>query len=273
MSMPSTMNAIVAQADGDASILAYKTDVPVPTPGPGQVLVRNRLAGINYIDTYMRSGLYPLPKPGIIGKEGAGTVVALGPGAESNPRGIRPGDRVVWLGDGGYAEYSVPPVQMVARLPPENEVSEESVLASWLTGLTAVSFVDEAGGPVVAGDWALVHAAAGGAGTLFVQYLKSRGVRVIGTAGGPEKTALVKANGADVVIDYRAEDWVKKTLEATGGEGVRVVYDSVGKDTWDGSLKTLKRKGTIVSFGNASGMVPPISPSYVPPYAFYFGKC
>ncbi|EAU37089.1 hypothetical protein ATEG_02127 [Aspergillus terreus NIH2624] len=256
MSVPASMKAIVVEALGGPEVLEFKTDYPVPTPKEGQLLVKNNICGINYIDTYFRTGLYPSQKPEVLGREAAGTVVALGPGP--NPYNFQVGDRVAWLGTGGYAEYTAVPAAKTVKIPAG--VSDEDVMASFLSGLTVLSFAKETYA-VQKGDWVLLHAAAGGAGFLMTQILKSMGAKVIGTAGGPEKVALVKGLGADHVIDYRSEegkDWVSKVKEITGGRGVDVVYDSVGKDTWEGSLEAVKRKGTIVWFGNASGPVPPL---------------
>ncbi|KAJ5492361.1 Alcohol dehydrogenase superfamily zinc-type [Penicillium expansum] len=254
MSIPATMKAVVVEQTGGPEVLQYKTSYPVPTPQAGQLLVRNNISGVNYIDTYFRTGLYPAPKPEILGREGAGVVAAVGP----QTSGFQVGDRVAWLSSGGYAEYTAVPAAQTAKIP--EGISDEDIMASFLSGLTVLAFVKETY-PVQKGDWVLLHAAAGGAGFLMTQILKTLGAKVIGTAGGAEKCALVKSLGADVVIDYRNEedkDWVKKVKEATGGRGVDVVYDSVGKDTWEGSLEAVKRKGTIVWFGNASGPVPPL---------------
>ncbi|KAK2746323.1 NADPH:quinone reductase [Myotisia sp. PD_48] len=254
---PSVQIGIQISKAGGPEVLEYKTDLPVPTPKEGQVLVKNNLAGINFIDTYFRTGLYPSPKPEILGCEGTGTIVALGPGPNVNNFAV--GDRVAWLNKEGYAEYSVAPMTRVAKIP--EGIADEQALAVFLTGLTCLSFVKEAY-PAKKGDWILLHAAAGGAGIIMTQLLKLAGAKVIGTAGGPEKVALVKSLGADVVIDYKSADgsnWLKKVLEVTGGEGVNAVFDSVGKDTWEDSLKAVKRKGTVVFFGNSSGPVPPLN--------------
>ncbi|OJJ50891.1 hypothetical protein ASPZODRAFT_148279 [Penicilliopsis zonata CBS 506.65] len=256
MSLPTTMKAVLVEQTGGPEVLQFKTDYPVPTPAEGQLLVKNNICGINYIDTYFRTGLYPSPKPEILGREAAGTVAAVGPGP--NPANFQVGDRVAWLATGGYAEYSAVSVGKAVKIPAG--VSDEDLMGSFLSGLTVLTLAKETY-PVQAGEWVLLHAAAGGAGFLMTQILKSIGAKVIGTAGGAEKVALVKSLGADVVIDYRSEegkDWVKKVKEVTGGRGVDVVYDSVGKDTWEGSLEAVKRKGTIVWFGNASGPVPPL---------------
>ncbi|KAL1967946.1 hypothetical protein VTN77DRAFT_2363 [Rasamsonia byssochlamydoides] len=256
MSVPSTQKAVVIETTGGPEVLQYKTDYPVPSPQEGQLLVKNNISGVNYIDTYFRTGLYPAPKPEVLGREAAGTVVAIGPGA--NPYNFKVGDRVIWLSTTGYAEYSAVPAAKTVKIP--DGISDEDAVASFLSGLTVLTLAKEAY-PVQKGEWVLLHAAAGGAGFLMTQVLKLLGAKVIGTAGGPEKVALVKSLGADHVIDYRSEegkDWVKQVKEITNGEGVSVVYDSVGKDTWEGSLEAVKRKGTIVWFGNASGPVPPL---------------
>ncbi|KAI5283737.1 NADPH:quinone reductase, partial [Ascosphaera acerosa] len=246
------MRGVVVHRNGGPEVLEYRTDLPIPTPGEGQVLVRNSLAGVNFIDIYYRTGLYPSQKPFVPGQEGIGTIVALGPGEHA----FDVNDRIVYVGSGAYAEYTVATARHCAKVP--DHIDEESVLAAFLSGLTTLSFVEEAY-TVKPGDWALLHAAAGGAGVLMTQLLKLAGARVIGTAGGPEKCKLVRSLGADVVIDYRSEDWVAKVMEVTGGQGVEVVYDSVAKDTWEGSLTVAKRKGTVCFFGNASGPVPPFS--------------
>lgn len=256
MSVPQTMKAIQVSQTGGPEVLQFQPSHPVPTPGEGQLLVKNNISGVNYIDTYFRTGLYPSQKPEILGREGAGTVVTVGPGA--NPYNFKVGDRVAWLGTSGYAEYTAVPAVKTVKIP--DGVTDEMVMASFLSGLTVLSLAKETY-EVKKGDWVLLHAAAGGAGFLMTQVLKSIGAKVIGTAGGKEKVDLVKGLGADVVIDYRSEegkDWVSKVKEVTGGQGVDVVYDSVGKETWEGSLEAVKRKGMIVWFGNASGPVPPL---------------
>ncbi|KAL5341637.1 hypothetical protein BJX70DRAFT_386642 [Aspergillus crustosus] len=252
----STMKAIVTSETGSPSVLKTDLHHPIPTPTEGQLLVKNRISGINYIDIYFRTGLYPSPKPEILGREAVGTVVSLGPGP--NPYNFRVGDRVAWLGTSGYAEYSAVPAAKSVKVP--EGISDEDVIAALLSGLTVLTLTRETY-EVKRGDVVLLHAAAGGAGFLMTQILKTIGAVVIGTAGGGEKVELVKGLGADYVIDYRSEegkDWVKKVKEITNGKGVDVVYDSVGKDTWEGSLEAVKRKGTIVWFGNASGPVPPL---------------
>ncbi|KZZ89502.1 quinone oxidoreductase [Ascosphaera apis ARSEF 7405] len=252
--IPQTMRGVVVHEVGGPEVLEHRTDLPVPSPGEGQVLIKNSLAGVNFLDIYFRTGLYSSQMPFVPGQEGIGTVVAVGPGESSSKFKID--DRVVYIGSGTYAEYSTAFVKYVAKVP--DGIDEKTVLVAFLSGLTTLSFVEEAY-TIKPGDWALLHAAAGGAGVLMTQLLKLSGARVIATAGGPDKCKLVKSLGADVVIDYRAENWVARVMEATNGQGVEVVYDSVAKDTWEGSLKVAKRKGTVVFFGNASGPVPPLS--------------
>lgn len=256
MSLPSTQKAVVVEKVGGPEVLELRTDYPVPVPQEGQVLVKNTISGINYIDTYFRSGLYPSSKPEILGREAAGTIVALGPNTENY--NLQVGDRVVWLGTSGYAEYTAALAAKTIKLP--DGLSEEDATASFLNGLTALTLARETY-EVKPGDWVLLHASAGGVGFLMTQILRAIGARIIGTAGGPEKVALVKSLGADHVIDYRSEagkDWVKTVKEITNGCGVDVVFDSVGRDTWEGSLEAVKRKGTIIWFGNSSGPVPPL---------------
>lgn len=255
-SVPKTQKAVQVTQVGGPEVLNFKTDLPVPTPKENQFLVKNILSGINYIDIYFRSGLYPSPKPEILGREGVGKIVSVGPG--NNPDGFKPGDRVVWMGTAGYAEYSVVGYPYLSRVP--DEISDEQVVAGFLVGLTSLALVKEAY-PVQKGEWILLHAAAGGAGQVLIQLLKKIGAKIIGTAGGPEKIQLIKDLGVDVAIDYKSpegKDFAARVREVTNGEGVAAVFDSVGKDTWEGSLKAVKRKGTVVFFGNASGPVPPI---------------
>lgn len=249
------MAAVVASSTGGPSVLEYKSSHPTPKPTAGQVLVKNTFAGVNYIDTYFRTGLYPSPTglPMVIGQEASGTIAALGPDTTSD---LKEGDRVVWMKFGGYAEYSAVPIEKVVKIP--DGIKDEDAIGSFLMGMTAMANAQEAY-PVKKGDFVLVHAAAGGVGLLMCQILKKIGARTIGTAGGPEKCALAKENGAEFMIDYKADsDWLSKVKEITNGEGVHAVYDGVGKDTWEHSLEAVRRKGTVVFFGNASGPVPAI---------------
>ncbi|KAB5530518.1 hypothetical protein GE09DRAFT_394692 [Coniochaeta sp. 2T2.1] len=263
MSIPSTQKAVVVERTGGPEVLEYRTDYAITTPKDGQILVKNEIAGINYIDTYFRSGLYPSAKPEVLGREAAGTAIALG--ANTDGYGLKIGDRVIWLATSGYAEYSAVPAAKTLKLP--DDLSYEDATAGFMSGLTVLALTRETYS-VKPGNWVLVHAAAGGVGFLMIQVLKNIGARVIGIAGGPEKVALVKGLGADHVIDYRSreeQDWVSVAMKVTGGTGVDVVYDSVGKDTWEGSLAVVKPKGTIVWFGNSSGPIPPLPLSRLSP--------
>ncbi|KAJ9123501.1 hypothetical protein QFC24_003715 [Naganishia onofrii] len=253
--IPSTMRGVLCTAVGGPSVLSYQTDLPVPRPTAGQVLIHNTYAGINYIDTYFRSGVYPSPKPEILGRDGEGVIVALGQG---ETYGLKVGQRVVWMGSGGYAEYSAVPALHVATIP--DGIPETIAVAALLQGLTALTMITESH-PTKPREWCLVHAAAGGVGLWLCQLLKALGARVIGTASTAEKVEEATRAGAEHMINYSLPeaDLVGRVLEITGGEGVSAVFDGVGKDTFDDDLKVVKRKGTVVSFGNASGVVPPFA--------------
>lgn len=229
--------------------------VAVPAPGPGEVQVRHTAIGVNFIDTYHRSGLYPLPLPSALGQEAAGVVAAVGDGV----RTYAVGDRVGYCttGPGAYSQVRNVPTDRLLVLP--DDVDDVTAAASLLKGLT-VSFLIRSTYAVQAGQTVLWHAAAGGVGQLAVQWLKQLGAVVIGTAGSAEKVAEVRALGADHVIDYRNEDFVARVREITGGAGVPVVYDSVGHSTLPGSLRCLARRGMLVSFGNASGKPDAVDP-------------
>ena len=246
------MKAIRVHEYGGPEVLNYG-DVPEPEPGPGQARVRLAASGVNYIDVYQRTGVYPMDLPLIAGQEGAGEVEAVGEGVEE----ISAGDYVAFAGvPGAYAEYVVAPVE---RLVPFNVTYVEARLAAavMLQGMTA-HYLTHSTFPVQEGQSVLVHAAAGGVGLLLCQLAKMRGASVIGTAGTEEKARLAKGAGADEVILYTEQDFVEETKRITDGEGVHVVYDSVGKDTFDGSLDSLRPRGYMVLFGGSSGQVPPI---------------
>lgn len=229
-------------------------DIEQPRPGPGEVLIEHKAIGVNFIDTYMRSGLYPVTLPFVPGNEGAGVVLEVGPGVED----FKPGHRVAYCGGngGGYSEQRVMPAGRVLKLP--DDISFERGAAMTLKGLTAW-FLLRRTYPVKPGDIVLYHAAAGGVGLIFGQWAKHLGATVIGTAGSPEKIELAKAHGFDHVINYREENFVERVREITGGKMCQVVYDSVGKDTFPASLDCLRPLGMFVSFGQSSGMVPPFS--------------
>ena len=229
-------------------------EVDVRAPQAGELLVEVAAAGVNYIDTYQRQGIYPMELPLVLGLEGAGTVTEIG----SDVAGFSPGDQVAWQGSiGSYATHKILPASVAVKVP--DAVSTEIAAAAMLQGITAHYLVASTY-EVKPGDDVLVHAAAGGVGLLLVQLAKARGARVIGTVSTEEKEKLAREAGADEVIRYDREDFAKITRELTGGEGVDVVYDGVGKDTVDGSLASLKVRGLLALFGASSGPVPPINP-------------
>src|SRR5919205_199902 len=246
------MKAVRVNEYGGPEVLSYE-DVPVPEPEAGQALVRLAASGVNFIDVYQRTGTYPMELPFTLGLEGAGEVEAVGEGVEE----ISPGDYVAFAGvPGAYAEYIVAPAE---RLVPFNATLVEARIAAavMLQGMTA-HYLTHSTFPLEEGFTALVHAAAGGVGLLLVQLAKMRGATVIGTVGTEEKAKLAREAGADEVILYTEQDFIEETNRITGGEGVHVVYDSVGKDTFDGSLDCLRRRGYMVLFGQSSGPVPPV---------------
>ncbi|OAA66027.1 quinone oxidoreductase [Cordyceps fumosorosea ARSEF 2679] len=250
--IPATMKAISITKNGGPEVLEY-TDVPVPVPQPDEILVRNHVAGVNFIDTYFRSGQYPSPTfPRILGQDAAGEVVAVGPAA-AVPH--IPGSTVVFMnGTGTYAEYSTVKASAAVALP--EGVAREDAVAAYLQGLTAWTFIRRAG-LTQPGEWAFVHAAAGGVGSLLVQLLKRVvGARVIATASSPEKRKIVEGLGADYALDSN-EDWVARVQEITGGHGVDSIYDGVGKATFHKDLEMIAVGGSLVMLGNASGNVEP----------------
>jgi NADPH2:quinone reductase len=247
------MRAIRVHEPGGPEKLTLE-DIAVPTPAAGQVLVRIAAAGVNFIDIYHRTGLYKLPLPFTPGGEAAGTVETIGSGVEH----LKPGDRVAFAGPpGAYAEYQVVPASAAVPVPDGLELKQAA--AAMLQGMTA-HYLTHSTYPLSAGDVCLVHAAAGGTGRLIVQMAKMLGAQVIGTAGTQEKAREARLIGADEVIVYTEQEFDTETRRLTDGRGVDVVYDSVGKSTWEKSLNSLKPRGMMVSFGNASGAVEPISP-------------
>ncbi|AXU96776.1 quinone oxidoreductase [Erwinia persicina] len=228
----------------------HLVDFDVPDPAPGEVQVENKAIGINYIDTYVRSGLYPSPLPGGLGTEAAGVVTRVGEGVSV----LKPGDRVVYAQSalGAYSELHNVPVDKVALLP--DVISFEQAAASFLKGLT-VHYLLRQTYVVQPDEVFLFHAAAGGVGLIACQWAKALGAHLIGTVGSAEKAQLAKNAGAWATINYREEDIAARVSELTHGKKLRVVYDSVGKDTWEASLDCLQRRGLMVSFGNASGPV------------------
>jgi NADPH2:quinone reductase len=252
-SAPVTVRALVVPRTGGSDVLTVQ-DREVPTPGPGQVRVTVAAAGINFIDIYQREGVYPKPLPFVVGGEGAGTVQAVGDGVD-----LAVGDRVAWAeGPGSAAGAVLVDAAKVVHVP--DGVDLEVAAAVMLQGITAHYLVNSTYA-VQPGDLVLVHAVAGGVGQLLVQLVKAKGATLIGTAGSAEKVALGLERGADHVIDYSRlsdlDELPALVKELTGGEGVHVVYDGVGKTTFDASLATLRRRGTMVLFGGASGQVPP----------------
>ena len=228
----------------------------IPEAGPDELLIRQTAAGVNYIDVYLRTGVYPHALPFVPGREGVGIVDAVGTGVT----GFTTGMRVAYPDApnlGGYAEYVAVPARFCVEVPPG--VDDEVACGAMLQALTAQYLAGDSH-TIVPGDRVLVHAAAGGVGRILVQLAKRRGATVIATAGGPEKTALAKSAGADHVIDYRAVDFEPVVKEITGGSGVDAVYDAVGKDTWERSLRSLRVRGSFVLYGASSGKVPPIDP-------------
>ncbi|KAF4637736.1 hypothetical protein G7Y89_g338 [Cudoniella acicularis] len=253
-SIPKTMKGVLIEKTGGVEVLQYKTDLPVPSPKEGEILVKNNFIGINYIDTYFRTGLYSVPKPEILGREAEGTIVSTGPG---ELYGMKTGDRVVWMASGAYAEFTAVPAAKSHVIPPALEPGIAA--AALLQGLTALTLIREAHF-VQKGDWVLVHAAAGGVGLWLCQLLKAVGAKVIGTSSSEEKMKLAKENGAQEMVNYKTEkDFVKRIKEITSGEGVAVVFDSTGKDQFENDLEVVARKGSLVSYGNSSGAVPPFS--------------
>jgi NADPH2:quinone reductase len=228
-------------------------EVPVGEPGAGQVRIRHTAIGVNFVDTYQRSGLYPMQVPQVAGNEAAGVVEAVGSGVTD----LKTGDRVTYTGlVGAYCESRVVPADRLVKLP--KEISDLQAASMLLKGLT-VHYLIFTTYKVQKGDTVLWHAAAGGVGLIACQWLKALGVTVIGTAGSDEKCALAKSHGAEHVINYSKENFVERVKAITGGKGLPVVYDAVGKTTWDGSLDCLRPRGLMVSFGNASGAVPPVN--------------
>ena len=244
------MKAIRFEQVGGPEVLQF-VDVELPAPGRGIARVKHTAVGVNFIDTYHRTGLYKLPLPSGLGSEAAGIVEAVGEGVSN----VKPGDRVAYAGAmGAYAEANNVPADRLVKIPAG--VSDETAAAAMLKGMTA-QYLLKRTYPVKRGETILFHAAAGGVGLIAGQWAKHLGATVIGTVGSDEKVALAKENGSAHVLNTRKEDWVKRVREITGGVGVPVVYDSIGKDTFMGSLDCLQVRGMMVSFGNASGAVPP----------------
>lgn len=247
------MKAIRAQAPGGPEVLRYE-DVPRPEPKPGEAVVKIEAAGLNYIDVYLRTGAYKAPFPLTLGQEGSGTVAAVGDGVT----GVRVGDRVASVNmAGSYADYAAVSAEKLVPLP--DGVSVAQGAAAMLQGMTA-QYLAFSTYPLKAGDSCLVHAAAGGVGQLLCQVAKIRGAFVIGTAGGEAKIRIARGAGADETIDYQTQDFEAEVRRITAGKGVQVVYDSVGKTTFEKGLNCLARRGMMVLFGQSSGGVLPVDP-------------
>jgi NADPH2:quinone reductase len=248
-------SAVVVHEIGGPEKLSFES-VPDAAPGPGEARIRHTAIGLNFIDVYFRTGLYKAPSlPFVPGQEAAGVVEAVGPGVTS----VGPGDRVAYANaPGAYTEARVVPADRLVRLPAG--VDDKVAAAMMLKGMTAEFLLNRCA-RVSPGDTIVFHAAAGGVGSIACQWARALGLRVIGTAGGPEKVARARQNGCDEVVDLRSEDLVARVKELTGGAGVRAVFDSIGKDTFAASLDCLGRRGMLVLFGQSSGVVPPIEPS------------
>ncbi|HUD23151.1 MAG TPA: quinone oxidoreductase [Acidobacteriaceae bacterium] len=244
------MQAIQITQTGGAEVLVRR-ELPTPTPGPGEALVRIEACGVNFIDIYLREGRYPSTLPFIPGQEAAGVVAALGPGVTA----FKVGDRVAWCGiPGTYAALAVAPIARLIAIP--DGVTTQQAAAAMLQGMTA-HYLTNSTYAIQPGDAVLVHAGAGGVGLLLIQMAKRLGARVFATVSNEEKAALAHAAGADEMILYTREDFTAKVREFTSGAGVPVVYDSVGKTTFDGSLACLRPRGILVLYGGSSGAVPP----------------
>jgi NADPH:quinone reductase len=260
--MTQTSRAVRIHATGGPEQLVIDT-VPVGEPAAGQVRIRHHAIGLNYIDVYQRSGLYPNTMPLALGMEGAGVIEAVGEGVTH----LKAGDRAAYAANppGSYCDVRVMPAMNVCKLP--DGIDFETGAAMMLKGLTAQYLLKKCL-PVeglAAGDFVLFHAAAGGVGLIACQWAKTLGLRLIGTAGSDDKCKLAQEHGAEFTINYRTEDFAARVKEITGGKGVKVVYDSVGKDTFDKSLDCLMPFGLMVSFGNASGPVAPFAPGILGP--------
>jgi NADPH2:quinone reductase len=244
------MQAIQILTTGSADVLTVR-DLPTPAPGPGEALIRIEASGVNFIDTYFREGRYPAHLPYTLGQEASGIIVAVAPDVTS----FKPGDRVAWCGiPGTYAQLAVAPANRLVAVP--QDVTFQQAAAALTQGLTA-HYLTHSTYQIKSGDEVLIHAGAGGTGLLFIQMAKNLGARVITTVSTDEKAALARAAGADEIILYTKEDFAVRVKEITNGRGLPVVYDSVGKTTFEQSLQCLRPRGLMVLFGGSSGAVPP----------------
>src|SRR5574337_438206 len=248
------MKAVRVHEVGGPEVLRYE-EIPAPTPGPGQALVKVEAIGLNFIDCYFRKGLYKTALPFIPGMEAAGTVTAAGPDVTE----VRVGDRVAYAPHmGAYAEYAVVPAERLVKIP--DGLDARSAAAAILQGMTA-HYLATSTYPLKKGDTALVHAAAGGVGSLLIQVAKMRGARVFGTVSTREKAELARKAGADEVIVYTEQDFEAEVMRLTNGKGVNAAYDSVAKTTFDKSLNCVGARGVLALFGQSSGPVPPVDPA------------
>lgn len=259
-------HAIIIHEHGGPEVMRFE-EISVGAPGPGEVRLRQTVVGLNYIDVYQRAGVYKFDLPASIGMEAAGVVEAVGDGVET----VKVGDRVGYVmgTPGAYAEERIYPAERLIPLP--DDISDEQAAGSMLKGLT-VSYLVRRTFPVQAGQTVLLHAAAGGVGTIACQWLKKVGATVIGTVGSDEKAEIARAHGCDHPIVYTREDFQARVMEITGGAGVPVVYDGVGAAVYEGSLGVLARFGTLVHFGAASGPAPAVDPKLLAPKALYFTR-
>ena len=257
------MHVIQVKETGGPEALQY-VEIEKPSPKSGEVLVRLEAIGVNFIDVYHRTGLYKMPLPMIPGSEGAGVV------EETDVREFKKGDRVAYaMAPGSYAEYAIVPASKLVPIPAN--VDFKTAAAAMLQGMTA-HYLATSTYPLKSGDTALVHAAAGGAGGLLVQIAKIRGARVFGTVSTEEKARIAREAGADEVINYKESDFEAETLRLTGGKGVNVVYDSVGKTTFDKSLNCVRQRGLLALFGQSSGPVPAFDPSRLAKNGIYLTR-
>jgi NADPH2:quinone reductase len=247
---PTAMQAIQILTTGSPDVLTL-CDLPTPTPAPGEALIRIEASGVNFIDTYFRDGRYTVPLPYTLGQEAAGTVLAVA----DDVTGVKAGDRVAWCSiPGTYAQLAVAPANRLVLIP--EGVTSQQAAGALLQGMTA-HYLSHSTYPIQSGDEVLIHAGAGGTGLLLIQMAKARGARVFTTVSTEEKAALARAAGADEIIFYTQEDFAAKVKTLTSGKGIPVVYDSVGKSTFEQSLQCLRPRGLLVLFGGASGAVPP----------------
>ncbi|KAL3228958.1 putative quinone oxidoreductase [Nakaseomyces bracarensis] len=256
MSIPTTQKVILIDGKSDSYDVIKYQDVPVPKIDENDILVKNKYAGVNFIETYFRKGYYPCEVPYILGREAAGEVVQVG----SKVKNYNVGDKVAYMAGSTFAQYTKKPADNhIMNLGPDGKDEELKLYGStFIQCLTALSFVDEAY-KVVKGDYILVYAPSGGVGSILCQLISKRGAHVIAVSSSDEKLQLAKGYGAEFLVNYNKDDILERIMEITDGKGVHAAFDSIGKDTFEIDLSALRRKGTLVSYGNASGVVPPLS--------------